>query len=93
VIGEDCHVYTTLNNRVFAFAPLPIQDIVPIFECVNQDGVAYFSYKNLMDHAFAIPQLFDRNNLSPLVRTLSFFSEISSFHHFLFSERHSWSRL
>eukprot|EP00029_Vermamoeba_vermiformis_P004922 TRINITY_DN1569_c0_g2_i1.p1 TRINITY_DN1569_c0_g2~~TRINITY_DN1569_c0_g2_i1.p1 ORF type:complete len:710 (+),score=83.21 TRINITY_DN1569_c0_g2_i1:32-2131(+) len=67
MIGENCHVYTSVNGRYFyALAPVPILEIVPIFECVNQDGVAYFSYENLGDLDAIIPQLFDRNNLSPL---------------------------
>ena len=77
-------MYSSFNGEFYAFSPLPILNIVPIFECVNEDGVAYFSYENLGDLDALIPQLFDRNNLSPLVRTLSFFNEISSSHHFLF---------
>ncbi len=50
-----------------SFKPLPISNIVPIAECINADGVGYFSYNNLEDKRITIPFVSDRNNLEPMV--------------------------
>lgn len=63
--------YSDFNKypgELFAFKPLPVSDIVPILDCVNEEGTGYFSYTNKENTHIVIPYASDRNNLSPMVR-------------------------
>ena len=66
VFDNECNVFVTVNNGIIhKFEPLPIQDVVPVLECIDEFNVAYFSYINNEGDGFRIPYVVDRNNLSP----------------------------
>eukprot|EP00029_Vermamoeba_vermiformis_P009139 TRINITY_DN4462_c0_g1_i2.p1 TRINITY_DN4462_c0_g1~~TRINITY_DN4462_c0_g1_i2.p1 ORF type:complete len:692 (-),score=91.54 TRINITY_DN4462_c0_g1_i2:44-2095(-) len=66
VIGDDCRVHININHRIHTLAPLPIQNVVPILECVDRNTmIGYFTYNNTGSLSFTIPQVDDRNNFSP----------------------------
>ncbi len=65
-------MYTILNDRVYSFSPLPIQNLVPTLQCVDlATNEAYFSYNYLGAGSkdFVIPHIADRNELTPEVLT------------------------
>jgi hypothetical protein len=66
VFDNECNVFVTVNNGIIhKFEPLPIQDVVPVLECIDEFNVAYFSYINNEGDGFRIPYVVDRNSLSP----------------------------
>ena len=68
MFDENCNVFVTSGNGiVHKFVPLPITDVVPIIDCIDEFNFAYFTYKNNAspDDGFRIPYVVDRNALSP----------------------------
>jgi hypothetical protein len=69
VIDDNCRVHMGINHVIRTLAPLPIQNVIPILECVDRNTkIGYFTYNNTHAKGFTIPQVEDRNNLSPGVR-------------------------
>ncbi len=75
------------DNKLYGLRPLPIQNVVPIFECYNPDtGIAFFSYNNLEQNAFVIPLTQDRNSFTPVslmlaIKQVNFANFVDSIRH------------
>ncbi len=66
VFDENCNVFlTTGDGLAHKLVPLPISDVVPVLDCIDEFNVAYFSYKNNEQSVLRIPYVADRNALSP----------------------------
>jgi hypothetical protein len=60
-------MHVIVDNKLYTLAPLPMQNIVPILDCVDEDLVAYFTYHNLEAKEILLPFVVDRNVLLPTV--------------------------
>jgi hypothetical protein len=65
VVNTGCHMHVIVDNKLYTLAPLPMQNIVPILDCVDEDLVAYFTYHNLEAKEILLPFVVDRNVLLP----------------------------
>jgi hypothetical protein len=75
VYGDNCDIAVVHNNKLYGLRPLPIQNVVPIFECYNPDtGIAFFSYNNLEQTPFSIPLTQDRNSFTPYTTPIEDFA-------------------
>jgi hypothetical protein len=83
VFDNECNVFVTVNNGIIhKFEPLPIQDVVPVLECIDEFNVAYFSYINNEGDGFRIPYVVDRNSLSPgNIAPMTLFEDVSGSHY------------
>jgi hypothetical protein len=64
VISENCNVHINVGNKVYTLSPMPLQNIVPIFECFDAEGYGYFTFNNLEQKSVWVPHTVDRNNFN-----------------------------
>jgi hypothetical protein len=64
VISENCNVHINVGNKVYTLSPMPLQNVVPIFECFDAEGYGYFTFNNLEQKSVWVPHTVDRNNFN-----------------------------
>ena len=72
-------MHIVVDNLMYTLAPLPMQPIIPILECIDVQKTAYFSFNNQAAKEILIPALIDRNILLPNVCYINFIRESNYF--------------
>ncbi len=75
-------MHVVVDGALYTFEPLPLQNVIPVLDCIDQNNVAHFSYEISATNNFRLPFVADRNNLEPLSTTPVTYFDIAGAPHY-----------